>query len=99
MATEIKTNRHWREFVYRWEVPEDVLRDEFDWTDEDTIDGFFCYRGFWYHLSQFVLVPEQSELSEWHGIHHDSFFSGVVVKVSNDGERYRVGTVIATSGT
>ena len=46
----IKTNRRWRDFVYRHDVPAKVLADQFDYQDgEDVIDGFFCYRGRWYH--------------------------------------------------
>jgi len=32
---KIKTNGHWRSFVYRWEVPPRVLATQFDWQNPD----------------------------------------------------------------
>ena len=87
----IKTNRRWRDFVYRHDVPAKVLADQFDYQDgEDVIDGFFCYRGRWYHIDQFMRCG--GPLAEWDGVLNDSFFSGVAIKVSRDGERYQVAT-------
>ena len=84
----ITTNNQWRDFAYRHEVPQAVLNSEFDWTDAD--DGFFKYRSAWYHLSMFMITS----LENWHGIHSDSMFSGVLIQVSDDGEKYKIGTVI-----
>lgn len=91
----IKTNRNWREFTYREDVPAHVMADQFDWTDEahkehgDYSDGFFCYRGFWYHLGDFMRCEQTPG---WDGSHGDSYFSGVLIKISDDGEQYQVGT-------
>jgi hypothetical protein len=87
----ITTNNQWRDFLYRYEVPDEVLKGEFDWLDEDDQDGFFRYRGVWYHLSMFM----RTAIEGWQGIHNDSMFSGVLIEVSRDGEQYRVGTVIS----
>lgn len=87
----ITTNNQWRDFLYRYEVPDEVLKSEFDWLDEDDHDGFFRYRGVWYHLSMFM----RTAIEGWQGIHNDSAFSGVLIEVSRDGEQYRVGTVIS----
>ena len=88
----IKTNRRWRDFVYRHDVPAKVLADQFDYQDaEDVVDGFFCYRGYWYHLDQFMR-SSGGPLAEWDGVLNDSYFSGVAIKVSRDGERYQVAT-------
>jgi hypothetical protein len=99
MAVTIKANHQWRHFAYRADVPEDVLKDQFYHLDpDDALDGFFCYRGHWYHLSDFMRLsgPTSPGFSEdlpgWHGYHSDSMFSGVVIKVSADGERYQAGT-------
>lgn len=83
----IVTNRQWRNFVYRADVPADVLASEFDWTDEDESDGFFCYRGEWYHLSQFMCSTNVPGFS---GVHTDTYFSGIAVNVSSDGEQYQI---------
>lgn len=93
----ITTNNHWRDFVYRWDVPKKVLADQFDWTndayekDGDYSDGFIQYRGHWYHLADFMTTP----LDGWDGIATDSFFSGVVIKLSSDGEQYKIGLLIS----
>ena len=92
---KIKTNKKWREFKRRDEVPPKILADQFDWTDEDHAahgdysDGFIHYRGWWYHLEDFMRsgAPEG-----WDGVRGDSFFSGVLIKLSSDGEQYQVGT-------
>jgi hypothetical protein len=91
----IKTNHNWRNFSYRYEVPKKVLEDQFDYQDpNDVIDGFFKYRDYWYHLDMFMRIENNSndEFSKWHGCHNDSFFSGVLIRVSDDGEQYQVAT-------
>ena len=94
MKTLIKTNHQWRPFTYRTEVPAAVLERQFDYQDpEDVVDGFLCYRGTWYHLDQFMRTGDLSLLG-YDGFHGDSFFSGVAIKLSSDGERYQVATVI-----
>lgn len=35
-----------------------------------------------------------SSFSGWDGYHSDSYFSGIVIKLSPDGEQYQVGTYI-----
>lgn len=98
MATpKVTTNRVWREFKRRDEVPKKILASEFDWTNEghendgDYDDGFICYRGCWYHVSEFM----RGGIEGWDGSHADSFFSGVVIKLSSDGETYQIGTYIS----
>jgi hypothetical protein len=93
----IKTNRQWRNFCYRNEVPAKVLFEQFDYLDEDEgFDGFFKYRGCWYHTSGFMTVPDgDTFIKNWQGYASDSFFSGIVINISRDGERYQVGTYIA----
>jgi len=88
----IITNHQWRPFVYRTEVPAKILKEDFDWTNEDDIDGFFQYRGHWYHMSEFMVFSGLNHpLKGWDGYRGDSFFSGEVIKISSDGEQYQVG--------
>ena len=89
-ATRIITNHHWRQFKYRYEVPPSVLEDQFDLCDDD--DGFIHYRGRWYHLSEFMVTDQ---FSEWDGFHSDSFFSGILIKLSDDGEEYQVALALS----
>ena len=82
---KVRTNNQWREFQDRSNVPPKILDGEFDWCDSDT--GFFQYLGTWYHTSQFL----RCEVDGWHGSHSDSAFSGVLIKLSSDGELFQVG--------
>ena len=85
----IRTNHHWRPFCYRDEVPARVLADQFDYQDPDqALDGFFRYKGYWYHLDQFMRMQDD----HWDGSLAESAFTGVVIKVSRDGEHYQVGS-------
>ena len=93
MNLVIKSDRKWRPFVYRHEVPIEILSSEFDYQDpENEFTGFFKYKGTWYHLDQFTstdgykgVIPVQ-----WNGIKNETFSSGVLIEISEDGEQYRV---------
>lgn len=90
----IKTDRKWKKFKYRHEVPAHILERQFDYlTEDDETDGFFEYRECWYHTSEFMhVLKDMTPLEGWDGYKNDSFFSGVVIKLSRDGEEYQVGT-------
>ena len=98
MSLTVKTNNQWRDLVYRQDVPAGILASDFDYQDaEETLDGFFCYRGHWYHVDQFTRVDYHNGQNpfadgHWDSYAGDSFFSGVVIKLSKDGERVKVGT-------
>src|SRR5262245_379 len=93
MALTIKTDHKWRNLSYRNEVPESVLKDQFDYlSEDDSADGFFEYRGHWYHTSYFFQAEGCDEFGDWHGYASDSYFSGVVIKLSDDGEQVMCGT-------
>lgn len=90
---KITTDNKWKQFVYGYDVPEKVLSDIFEHLDEDeTVDSFFKYRNVWYHISDFINASE--EMLPWHGYSSDSFFSGIVIEISSDGEEYKVGTAL-----
>jgi len=95
MELEIITDHKWKQFKYGYEVPEKVMEDQFSHLSEDNgdnSDGFLQYRGYWYHLSDFMNIDKNSPLlGTWHGYASDTFFSGILIEVSEDGETYRVG--------
>ena len=100
MSLKITSNGRWKQFKYRDEVPKKILRDQFNYQDpEDTIDGFFEFKNTWYHLDQFMRLPRggfsdatgSGAKYPWNGYAGDSYFSGVVIQLSDDGEEYRVG--------
>lgn len=98
-GVRIITNRQWRPFLYREDVPAKILASQFDWTNEahekdgDYSDGFIHYRECWYHVGRFV----RGGMPGWDGAHGDSFFSGVVIRLATDGETYQIGTYYAVS--
>lgn len=91
---KIKTDKKWKNFVYRHDVPAKILKNEFDWLNEEQEDGFFKFLGTWYHTSMFMRLDDKdpkSPFKGWDGYHGDSYFSGVVIKLASDGEQYKVG--------
>ena len=96
----IITNNHWRNFVDSYDVPEKVIAEQFDYLDlghEDSGGTFFKYRGYWYHLSDF-LVPSagcSEEMRQWDGFAADSYFSGIAIKLSEDCEQYKVALILS----
>ena len=90
---KIITDNKQKPFKYRNEVPKKILESEFDWAtpEEDYFDGFIQYRGFWYHTSQFLRNPPNDK---WDGTCADSAFSGVAIKLSDDGESYKIATLL-----
>ncbi len=95
MSTKIITNNHWHQFRYRNEVPFEILKSEFDWTNEDEHhDGFFQYRGSWYHLSEFMRSTDP-DLGKWDGYSGQTYFSSVLIRVSDDCEEYQIGIALS----
>lgn len=99
---EIKTNNHPREPLL-WEQLTPKEQAEFDWMNDSdhACAEFVRYRGAVYTLSEFCRVngrgfgesvPEFSPLAKWDGYHSDSYFSGVVVRYVDHGERVILGT-------
>lgn len=97
---DIKTNNHWRPFLYGCELP-DKVRADFDYIDADEIDGhdFIKYRGRYYDSGEFMRIdrataphPQRPNWEEWHGYQSDSFFSGILIRFSKDGEAYQIAT-------
>ena len=90
--TKVTTDRKWKPFQSRYEVPKRVLESQFDYLDEDASDMYFKYGRTWYHTSQFERIPSSSDaLSGWDGLLAESWSSGVLIKLSPDAEQYQVG--------
>lgn len=66
---------------------------EFDYLDEQRAQedaSFVRYRGVVYDLNEFSVCPV--EMKPWNGYRGDSFFSGVVVRYTDDFNGVFVGT-------
>jgi len=99
--SEIKiiTNHHWRNFLYGYELAL-KWRHEFNYlTDEEyAANNFFAYHGYIYDTSEFMStcgMPDDSPLKQWDGYRSESFFSGILVRYSENCEQYQVGRYLS----
>lgn len=90
----IKTNHVPRPVIDAYELTADE-RSQFDYLNWDAIDtgsdsaSFLRYRGELYDLGEFSTtrgMPEFSPLTAWDGYLSDSYFSGVLVRYTEDCE-------------
>ena len=69
---------------------------KFDWLDTEDARwaaSFIRYRGWVYSMDQFMRIARGMDgLAQWDGYHSDSAFSGVVIKLSGDGDSAIMGT-------
>ena len=49
--------------------------------------GWVSYKGDWYCMEDFMRVDKDSPLVGWDGYLPDTYFSGVVIRLVDDGER------------
>ena len=86
----IRTDHKWHAFKYFMDLTE-KQKAELDWIDDDCAP-VLVYKGWPFALDQFMRIEHSSELKDWHGIHNDTFFSGVLIRLSDDGEKYQIAT-------
>lgn len=103
MNVHVTTNHVPRELVYGFQLtPEE--RREFDYIEDIDTHAFVRYRGEVYDPAEFMPVPGGTcapdgieQLETWDGYQPDSYFSGLVLRYSEDCEQVVVGTYYATS--
>jgi hypothetical protein len=94
---KIITDHKWKNFLYGYELTKWEQKD-FDHLSQEEIDSgaFFRYRKQVYSLEGFmVIMGPENPLKSWDGYQSDSYFSGVVLRVSKDGEQYQVGLYLS----
>ncbi len=97
MTLNITTNNAPRDLLCLWDFTETEqrrIRSDFDWMDSGDLEGscgFFRYRSSVYHLSDFLRVDGAAELQGWDGYSSDSYFSGVLIRLQDDGDSVVVG--------
>jgi len=100
-SLQIITNNHTRQFLYSNKVPQDILDNQFDYLDqEDCLDGFFKYRGYYYHLSDFMRIDKSNkktsgEFQEYSGYVSETVWSGVLIKILDNCETFQVATYLS----
>ena len=94
----ITSNHHWRP-VLCWHdlTPNEQL--EFDGELDCEYfyqDSFYRYKGLVYPLGDFMPVGEVSQLAGkgWEAYYSSSWWSGVVIRHSEDGEYYQIGSYL-----
>jgi len=91
---KITSNFQPRDLVSYWDVPPAILADQFDYLEEGE-GSFFQYKNHWYSLDNFLKVQDGLLSRHWDGYSSDSYFSGVLVKLTPDCESVIVGTYIS----
>jgi hypothetical protein len=84
---KITTNNHSRNLLTEYDLTSKEL-ESFDYL-EDGEGSFIRYRGRVWELGEFT----RTEIEDWDGISSDTYFSGAVIKLSEDGETVKVGYV------
>jgi len=92
---EIITNNQEREILSSWDLSQAELQ-EIGWVDAEELDqaSFFRYRGEVYSLGDFMrinfplqnLPAEGDPFQAWDGYYSDTYFSGILVRYTEDGE-------------
>ena len=90
MAVTIKTNNVPRAVLTGAQL-NDREKAEFDYYTNDELENalFFRYKGDVYDIGEFLYAPES--LKPWHGYSSTSYFSGVVIRYTDDMESVIVG--------
>lgn len=96
---KIITNNQWREIIFGHELTPTERKEYDTLLDELDEQEFFRYRGHVYYLGDFMNLHNKVYTSSWQedtfkgwdGIGHQSYDSGVLVKLGEDGENVMVG--------
>ena len=91
---KIKTNNIPRHLVYVHELTDKEIADFVYLSPEELNEQEFVrYKGRVYDMGEFMRIdksvaphPQRDGWENWHGYSSDSFFSGVLVKFSYDGQ-------------
>ena len=86
----IRTNNAPRELLC-WDDLTTKEQGNFDYINDPESASFFRYRGCVYDLGE-MLSAHGMPLKGWHGYASDSYFSGIVIRLVDDGERIVCGT-------
>ena len=80
MELTIKTDNRPRPLL-SWHELSKIERAWHDWDGAQDCD-YVRYKGHAYCLSDFVVVTDP-DFAAWNGVHHETYFSGVLVRFAN----------------
>lgn len=84
---KIITNNHYRNILHAYDLTSKELAD-FDYLEEGE-GSFIRYKGRVWDIGEFM----RTDLKDWDGISSETYFSGAVIKLSEDGDTVKVGYV------
>ena len=87
---KIITNNKPRQLIYGYELT-DKQKQDFDYIDDIDSHDFVIYKNNAYDLSEFMRTENNDKLEGWDGYSSDSFFSGTLVKYTDDMESVIMG--------
>ena len=89
---EIFTNNQPRDIIYGFQMPKGQ-RKNFDYlNNEDYMNNQFVqYHGYYYDMNEFMSVNNNSDFKGWDGYSSDTYFSGVLIKICDDGDSVIMG--------
>jgi len=106
MAVTIKTDGKWKNLLYGYQLPKNQ-RKEFSYLTDEEFDvwSFARLGGNYYDVAEFQRLPTIGDTSGKHVVYHvvypvfrgwdgymnDAYSSGILIKLSSDGERYKIG--------
>lgn len=80
---KIMTNNKPRQLIYGYELS-DKQKQDFDYIEDIDSHDFVKYKNNIYDLSEFMRVENNDSLKDWHGYSRDSYFSGTLVKYTDE---------------
>ena len=92
MDVKIISNYHNRKFLCVYDIPHKIREDQFDYMDDECFkhSQFIKYNGDYYSLGEFAVIYNKCPFEGWNGYASETTFSGVLIKVSDDGESYKI---------
>ena len=89
-----KTIQDKPELVKKWHKGIDGPEPELEDNTGDYWNGFIQYQGYWYWSGDFIRMQPDNPLGQegWDGYHSESMSTGVVLRVSDNFERYQIGS-------
>lgn len=101
MALVIKSDKKWHTFKYGYELPKKWRKSK-DWLKGEEFDNanFAYYRKWYFALDEFMRIEPSAAtrgFRGWDGYLNETYDSGVIIKVSSNGDRYKIGRFYYTS--
>ena len=92
----IKTNNQFREVSSFYELSDEQRKEVEDRYDTIEESSFFVYKNDVYDLNDFMRLDSNAPFKgKWHGYSPDSFFSGLLIELSECGDGVKVGFYIS----